>query len=357
MPQIAKYGWPARWRPVPDSPAEGRAAGVWRADEAAFSIDGTAKDLRWLRYHHQTPTYEQWQAVSRGATLPADRQLITDLTAYDMGNIRFDLVGPGMNLPADQAFLHWVGDLAVESTAATENFDGTLVYELRKGGRRFQCQFDLSTGQATLSISGDDVAAWRPTASTAVRGQGRHKILFSNCDNQLRLWVDGELITFDRETTYPDLGNVRPDAADRAPVGIASAGAAVRIDHLRVLRDIYYVADIATEPWRGRCWNVEKHDLWYSPARAVPDQAQRPLSMPTHVDFVLDKNQFFAMGDNSPKSKDGRLWGPDRYWVPRDLLIGKALLIYWPHSWDRLPYFNRVPCPYFPNFARMGLVR
>jgi hypothetical protein len=39
------------------------------------------------------------------------------------------------------------------------------------------------------------------------------------------------------------------------------------------------------------------------------------------------------------------------------LLIGKALFIYWPHSWDRLPYFNSIPCPYFPNFTRMGLVR
>jgi signal peptidase I len=36
--------------------------------------------------------------------------------------------------------------------------------------------------------------------------------------------------------------------------------------------------------------------------------------------------------------------------VHRDLLIGKALFIYWPHSWD-------WPVPLFPNFARMGFVR
>ena len=36
--------------------------------------------------------------------------------------------------------------------------------------------------------------------------------------------------------------------------------------------------------------------------------------------------------------------------VRRDLLIGKALLIYWPHAWRR-------PIPLLPNFRRMGLIR
>ena len=72
--------------------------------------------------------------------------------------------------------------------------------------------------------------------------------------------------------------------------------------------------------------------------------------------FVLKADQFFVLGDNSARSKDGRLWGTDNHWVPRELLIGKALFIYWPHSWDRVPYVN-VPCPYFPNFPGMGLVR
>ena len=36
------------------------------------------------------------------------------------------------------------------------------------------------------------------------------------------------------------------------------------------------------------------------------------------------------------------------------LLIGKALFIYWPHSWNKIPYVN-VPFPFFPNFCTMGL--
>jgi signal peptidase I len=81
-----------------------------------------------------------------------------------------------------------------------------------------------------------------------------------------------------------------------------------------------------------------------------------PQPLPPYVDFELKADQFFVLGDNSSRSKDARLWAGNYWWVPRDLLIGKALFIYWPHSWDRLPFVD-IPCPYFPNFSRMRLVR
>jgi hypothetical protein len=72
------------------------------------------------------------------------------------------------------------------------------------------------------------------------------------------------------------------------------------------------------------------------------------------VEFTLKKDQYFALGDNSAKSRDSRLWNK-QYWINRDLLKGKALFIYWPHSWNRIPYVN-IPFPFFPNFSRMHLV-
>ena len=45
-------------------------------------------------------------------------------------------------------------------------------------------------------------------------------------------------------------------------------------------------------------------------------------------------------------------------WVERKLLIGKALFIYWPHSWHKVTLWGHdIPFPYFPNFQKMGLVR
>jgi signal peptidase I len=72
------------------------------------------------------------------------------------------------------------------------------------------------------------------------------------------------------------------------------------------------------------------------------------------VDFQLNADQYFALGDNSAKSRDSRLWSAPQ--IDRDLLKGKALLIYWPHSWHRIPYVN-IPFPYFPNFSRMHFIK
>jgi signal peptidase I len=64
--------------------------------------------------------------------------------------------------------------------------------------------------------------------------------------------------------------------------------------------------------------------------------------------FKLEENQFFPMGDNSAASADARSW--TRHYVSRELLIGKALVLLWPHPWNR-------PVPLLPNVRRMGLIR
>jgi signal peptidase I len=362
MPEIADKGWPDRWHSELASPAGVAAAGVWRTkdkDKSTFLIDGTAKAEQWLRYHHLAPA--EYYSDRRGGECRRPSvlqpQLITDFIAYNTGKMRMYV---RHDHPEDQRStsdglgLHWVGDLALECTAESESSTGEFALELCKGGRRFQCRFDLSSGRATLAILGQpNLANWHPTALTSMKGPGRHKLRFSNCDDELRLWVDGSRVRFDPvKTSYPDLGNARPNDADLAPVGVASVGAAVQVGHLRILRDIYYVADC----YVSNRDPMSRHDVCYQPGNAFPSAEDLlPESVTDYVDFPLELNQFFVLGDNSPKSRDARLWGPDHF-VPRDLLIGKALFIYWPHSWDQIPYVD-IPFPYFPNVSRMGLVR
>ena len=174
-----------------------------------------------------------------------------------------------------------------------------MIFELRKGGRRFQCRIDVATGRATLSISGQDMEQWRPTAPTNVRGTGRHDILFSNCDDELLLWVDGSVVAFDAPTTYDDLGNTQPDNDDLAPVGVASAGAQVQISHLRVLRDIYYSAV------RGDGGPRESYDVRYQPG---PCAAQSAASVPprrSYVDFPLEAGPVLRAG-RQQREEQGR---------------------------------------------------
>jgi hypothetical protein len=79
--------------------------------------------------------------------------------------------------------------------------------------------------------------------------------------------------------------------------------------------------------------------------------------------FRLDDDQFLMLGDNSASSKDSRLWLTGHA-VDRRLLIGRALVVFWPHAipaaWNVTVlrwggWELRLPC--WPNFGRMRFVR
>jgi signal peptidase I len=51
-------------------------------------------------------------------------------------------------------------------------------------------------------------------------------------------------------------------------------------------------------------------------------------------ELVVPKDHYFAMGDNRDNSADSRYWG----FVPRELIVGKALIIYWSYETDSDEY-------------------
>lgn len=52
--------------------------------------------------------------------------------------------------------------------------------------------------------------------------------------------------------------------------------------------------------------------------------------------YDIAEGQYFAMGDNRDNSQDSRYWGT----VPRDHIIGKALVIYWSFETPRDEYLQ-----------------
>ena len=58
------------------------------------------------------------------------------------------------------------------------------------------------------------------------------------------------------------------------------------------------------------------------------------------TEYTIGHDYYFMMGDNRRNSLDSRFWG----FVPKELIIGKAMIIYW--SWDqekaREPFFSRL---------------
>jgi len=362
-------GWPARWQPAA---SRGGEEGWRSADGKSFSTAGAARDEVWLRYRHLLPSHQDWLNVLAGKQgfhpLP---QLITDFAFYNTNDGRSDSRegGLGPEPSSRQLGLHWVGDLILEFTLEADSAAGKVMVDLVRGGRRFLCKLDLSTGQAGLAISGLD--GFGPTAMTKARGPGKHRIRFANVDDQLTLWVDDRVVKFDQPTKYDSspLDVLRPREEDLAPARIGSQGAAVRVSHLKLFRDIYYIALHQTSDGGGsmamsdfETSHVERSD----PLREFYSDPSQwgAFNDLREVEFKLHRDQFFVLGDNSSESKDSRLWEaqpPNQCYVTRDLLKGKAMVIYWPHSWDRTPGFppfrNGIWFPMFPNLARMRFVR
>ncbi len=407
------------------------------ADGLTASLESAADaGFQWLRYYHRWPDDEQWRSADAGESLadvdPYSSRLITDFYAYDSyvhvpagyvydsppsmrSGSRFERLLNGGYSKGDlspkyqtgagpEQFggaaewggqdnghqqlgrdgMHWVGDLIFEADVETSSETAELMLELVEAGVKYRCRIDLATGKATLSI--DDIAprdfdvgeggqaTGPPTAQTSVRAGGRNRLRFSNCDDQLLLWVDDDVIEFDRPTTF-DARLFRSDAEnhpqylaahplDAAPVAIASRGGKTTIRSLQVDRDKYY---IATDNSNFGIFDYDMNKLWrlagghgvthkeIQQVFAMPDKWAEFIGWETRrtVSFELQEDQFFPMGDNSPESLDARCWAgtkariplprgvnrdawtwSDQSYVPRDLLVGKALVVFWPHSWN-----------------------
>jgi signal peptidase I len=332
--RLLQAGWPLCWGDWSAGAAGGcrwSTSDEGRTWSAACEPGGTAM----LRYRHFLPTGEDWAALEAGESL-AGRARATPVDDFQPYN-------------AIATRPHPVGDLAVEMQLESVGQAGSIAIDLVEDGRRHRCTLDLADGTARLAIGGGTAEA--PSARTAIRGRGRWRILFANVDDELSLFVNGGKVAFDKPATWEsslaagrgtvpavpaEPGSTQPN--DLAPVGVeASLAANVRVRDLRVMRDIYYISAVDV----ARTGQIIEEDV---------------------LQFPLEEDQFFVLGDNSAASKDSRLWMEGHH-VDRNLLIGRALMIFWPHA---VPAKWAVPVklggwevrlPSWPNFGRMGFVR
>ena len=110
-------------------------------------------------------------------------------------------------------------------------------------------------------------------------------------------------------------------------------------------------------------------DVFYKSPR-IPDRGSLLENYPgwgtatNPIYLRTDPPDYFCCGDNSPQSKDGRLWTDvsqklmDRKnyqfgTVPGDQLIGRAFFAYWPNGLR----FSKDTPRIIPNVGRMRIIR
>ena len=78
----------------------------------------------------------------------------------------------------------------------------------------------------------------------------------------------------------------------------------------------------------------DPYDVYWHPAGPSFSEDSYPVfeKEGNGKEIVVPQNQYFVMGDNRSNSLDSRFWG----FVPRDLIIGRAMFVYWSYD-ERAP--------------------
>jgi signal peptidase I len=301
-------GLPPRW-----APAEEGAWSSFPADHSFRHPSGSGGQTDWLRYRHIT---RRWGGKPG---------LITDIMGYNSG---FSVI-PAADARRDFAHMkkdrlpgeNWASDLILECDVTADKAEGTLSLELSRGVDRFRAVWDLAAQTCTLvRVGPGDRKEELASKSSALKPGSSHRLRFANVDERLTVWVDNSLLFGDGEVyTPPKEGGPRPENDLNRPASIGAQGAGLSVRNLRLFRDTYYTATANSPSSPDVEFKPEDPTTW--------DMLQDDSKMPVMTMYVQPEH-YLCLGDNSPESSDGRSWGT----VPRRLLLGRALLVYYPFS-------------------------
>ncbi|OHB82736.1 MAG: signal peptidase I [Planctomycetes bacterium RBG_19FT_COMBO_48_8] len=226
-------------------------------------------------------------------------------------------------------------DLMVRFDCRASDSQGRIGIALSKYETTYKAWIDFA-GEMVITKSNQDGRTSDLVRSGPVPVTESAQVKFANVDHQLIFQYGDKKLTYDLGRDLQDAGPIREDIEPR--VEIFGSGR-LTLSHIAIFRDIHYTEAKFSSRGDG--------------GRATKDSP-----------FILEKDQFFVLGDNSPNSEDGRWWDragvankglPDYRMgtVPRDYLVGKALFVYWPSGFKP---FAEFPFGIVPNIGRMRFI-
>jgi signal peptidase I len=213
-------------------------------------------------------------------------------------------------------------DLMVRTYPEIEAVGGVGI-ELGKYGQRYQGWIH-SDGRALICRieSGKEPVVLESGKVSTEPSVPLRPMRFANVDHQLILEYGKTRLVHDLGRGAEDAGTARTVYPEAAIVGYGK----IRLIHTGLFRDIHYLG----------------YDI----------SGQHPILRGGEGNpVILEKDEFFVCGDNSPYSSDSRWW--DRPGlrnlegdypagiVPQDYLVGKAFFVHWPGGYKVIPGFSR----------------
>lgn len=248
-----------------------------------------------------------------------------------------------------------VGDVRLRLVLEPQKQVGEVSLHLSRNADRFRAVLRADGTVSLEHAAGDGPFRALSSAKIDPLVPGRERLVaFQNLDYRVSLHVDDrEIVATTDEQYRPDVAaltsRARHDGDDvPARVAITARGMPLRLRHVLVQRDVFY-RSISSESMPG------------NPYLSAGVPAWGTMNNPIR----LRPGDYFMCGDNSPASKDSRLWweagdfvqrrGEDyqRGTVPADQLIGEAFFVYWPAG-RRL---GERGLPVIPNVGRMRVIR
>jgi len=224
-----------------------------------------------------------------------------DLRALNKPTVKI-LPGP-LDTPFFYGGSQVVGDLMLEIEFTSKADKGAL--ELKVGSSLHYAGWIVSLG-GTKPEPPEEKERHEVTAAPVLPMGTTHALSLAFVDGTVMAEVDGKSVEARKIPVKPSGRAKRKSIAQLRFLGDIR----VEVTRLGLYRDLFHTMEL---------------DGGNKRSNRQRNQRQLDRENGRHI-FVLREDEFMVLGDNSPSSKDSRVWG----FVPREKLIGKATFIWWP---------------------------
>ncbi len=257
------------------------------------------------------------------------------------------------NIWAHARQFDFVSDVRIECVVLPHSGDGSVEFSLGKHDDEFILRLHADGRVILTRKTGTFSQVLDELLLAPFAPEKPFEVAFEIVDYRVAAYVDGlQVFASTAEQYAPDIRALRDNHRGRAssPPRIHADDLDLEMLHVTLLRDVFYTAprfDSRSEvgAWASAGWGTVGHPI------------------------MLREGEYFMMGDNSPASKDSRLWdetGPHLVergeefqlgTVPEDQLVGQAFFVYWPAGLrpDWLPMVGQYGV--IPNVGQMRWIR